>query len=127
LERRWDGARDEEAELRVTLARAESDMREIVHRMAGMAADRQAAMARIGIINREVEELRQRLISLSELRDSAAGEISLLFETRDGEIGALAVVDAALAELDTDLAELGERVRIARRHEAEASEGRHRE
>src|SRR5690606_36287104 len=49
-----------------------------------------------------------------------------LFRLRDEESGTLALIDARLAEVDSELAELGERARAARRLETEAGERRHR-
>ncbi|MEX0912007.1 MAG: AAA family ATPase, partial [Gemmatimonadota bacterium] len=126
LEARWDQARDEESELRVQLARAEADFREAEHRQRTAEQGLVAADARIASIDSEAVEIRANLEGLAGVRDRASGEIESLFQARDTETGALALLDARLSEVDSELAELGERARVARRQENEASEERHR-
>lgn len=126
LERQWDAAREEEAELRVTLARAESELREVEQRVRSAEAARTAAEARAETILKEAEELRAGLENYASVKDRTAGEIQQYFQQRDEATGALALIDARLAEVDTELSELGERARVARRTEGEANEERHR-
>jgi chromosome segregation protein len=126
LEARWDEAREEEAELRIAFARVESELRECERRLEAAERSRAAAESRMVVITREAEELLASLDTLSGVDREAAGDIDSLFEARDRESGALALLDGRLAELDSDLAELGERARVARRREMEASEERHR-
>ncbi|MEX2581769.1 MAG: chromosome segregation protein SMC [Gemmatimonadota bacterium] len=125
LEARWDLARDEEAELRVALARSEGDLREAERRVQVAETSRTEAEARIRAIEKEATELRASLEDLSALRENAAGEIETLFAARDAEMGEIALLDARLAEVDSELAELGERARVARRRETDSAEERH--
>jgi chromosome segregation protein len=125
LERAWDEARDEEAEVRVALARAESEFREADRLRMTAEERRAAASARKSAIEVEATNVRSTLESLSGLRENATGEVEALFTERDGHTGELALLDARLAEVDSELAELGERARAARRAESEATEGRH--
>ncbi len=126
LERRWDAAREEEAELRIRLARAESDLRECDRTLAGARSELDAASRRIKAIENERAELLASAASLVQLAEQAGDEIERLFRQRDEESGALAVIDARLAEVDSELAEIGERARNARKVETEAVERRHR-
>jgi chromosome segregation protein len=125
LEGLWDRARDEEAELRVTLARAEADLREIERRHEDAQKGHAETEHRIQAIASEGDDLRRNIEGLSGVREEAAEEIESLFAVRDQESGALALLDARLAELDSELAELGERARVSRRRESEANEERH--
>jgi chromosome segregation protein len=126
LESAWDAARDEEAELRVALARAEADLKEVERRREAAKESRSAADARLAAIDHEGAEIRAGLDGLGGMKERAAVEIEDLFRSRDQEMGALALLDARLAEVDSELAELGERARVARRRESEAIEERHR-
>ena len=126
LERLWDVARDEDSEFRVSLARLESDLREVERRLGAAENSHGGASARFRGIEREAEEIRQTLDKLSGVRERAAEDIQRLFEARDRETARVTLLDARLAEVDSELAELGERARVARRHEVEATEERHR-
>ena len=121
----WDAAREEEAELRVLLARAEGDARDAARRLEVAEKSRAASERRVGEIDAEAARVRETLEGLAGARDRAAGELEGLFAARDRETGGLALIDARLAEVDSELAELGGRVRDARRRETEAAEARH--
>jgi chromosome segregation protein len=125
LESIWEDARDQESELRVTAARAEADAREAERRLGSARAGSTAAAARLEAIEVEAGELRASLEGLSGVRERAGDQIQTLFEERDRQAGALSLLDARLAEVDSELAELGERVRTARRVEGESSEEGH--
>ncbi len=125
LQGEWDRTRDEEAEARVRLTNAEADFRDVDRRLRATEETRAATRSRLERIEAESGEFRHMIESLAGSRDDAAREIDDLFRLRDEETGALAVLDARLAEVDSELAELGERHRVARRREAEAIEGRH--
>jgi len=125
LEARWDQAREEESELRIAFARVESELRECERRLEAAERSRAAAESRMVVITREAEELLASLDALSGVDREAASDIDSLFHARDRESGALSLLDGRLAELDSDLAQLGERARIARRRDTEASEERH--
>jgi chromosome segregation protein len=126
LEVRWEEVRDEEAELRIALARAEGDLRETDRYLQSAEQGSAAAAQRLASIDREAAELRDGLDDLTEVRSRAAAEIEQLFLARDRESAELARLDVQLAELDSDLAELGDRARTARRLASESAEERHR-
>jgi chromosome segregation protein len=126
LEAVWEEARDQESELRVAVARAESDLRETERRLGSARNASLSAADRLAEIDREAGELRGSLEGLAGVRERAGDQIQELFGTRDREAAALSLVDARLAEVDSELAELGERVRAARRGETESGEEGHR-
>jgi chromosome segregation protein len=126
LEARWDAARDLEAELRVAVARAEAAVAENARRITDATRESAASRTRIEGVDRELDQLQATLSGLSGVREQAAEAIELLFAARDEETARLALLDGRLAEIDSELAELGERVRISRRREQEAGEEKHR-
>jgi chromosome segregation protein len=69
--------------------------------------------------------LRDALEGLSGVRERAGADIQTLFEARDREAAELARTDARVGEVDAEIAELGERVRVARRTETESGAERH--
>jgi chromosome segregation protein len=125
LEIRWEIARDEEAEIRVLLANGEADFRDGGRRLRAGHEDRDGIRRRLAAVDAEAAQIRAVLEELSGVSDHAAEEIAELFRQRDEKIGALALLDARLAEVDSELSGLAERVRAARRRESEAAEGRH--
>jgi chromosome segregation protein len=126
LETRWDSAREAEAELRVDLARLEGDFRELERRLSAAERDRQSALGRIEGIDVEEGEIASGLESLTLISEEAGAEIERLFAERDVDSGALALLDGRLAEVDSELAEIGERARAARKRESDGAEERHR-
>ncbi len=122
---RWDAAREAEAEVRVLLARSEADHREAERRREAAAERLRSAERRLGDIEREATAARETLEGLAGAGERTAERLETLFADRDRESGALALIDARLAEVDSELAELGERARAERRREAEARESRH--
>lgn len=126
VEAGWDAARDEESELRVQLARAESELHESERRLFAARQSREGADRRMVEAEREAKTLQESLEQSLGLREASADRIEQLFRDRDKETGVLALLDAKLAEFDSELTELGERSRVARRRESEAMEERHR-
>ena len=122
----WEAARDEESELRVAVARAEGDLREMERALAAAAQGADAARGRGRTLEAEASELRSSLEGLSGIRDRAGDEVEGLFAERDREAAALANLDTRLGELEAEAARAEERARAARRREAEAAETRHR-
>lgn len=122
----WEGARDEESELRVAVARAEGDLRELERGFAAATQGSGGARGRSRTLESEAAELRRSLEGLSSIRDRAGDEVQGLFAERDREAGMLANLDTRLGELEAEAAHAEERARVARRREGEASEGRHR-
>ena len=126
LDEVWEAARDEESELRVAVARAEGDLRELERGLAAAAQGADAARGRGRTLESEAAELRRSLEGLSGIRDKAGDEVQGLFEERDREAALLANLDTRLGELEAEATQAEERARVARRREGEASEGRHR-
>ncbi|MDR0786913.1 MAG: chromosome segregation protein SMC [Gemmatimonadota bacterium] len=125
LQLQWDAFRDEEAEVRVALSGAEADFRDADRRLRAEEQARGATVHRLGRIDVEMADTRRALESLSTSHDDAAREVEDLFRLRDEGVGAIALVDARLAEVDSEVAELNERIRGARRRESEGTERRH--
>lgn len=122
----WEAARDEESELRVAVARAEGDLRELERGFAAATQGSDSARGRSRTLESEAAELRRSLEGLSGIRDRAGDEVQGLFADRDREAATLANLDTRLGELEAEAAQAEERARVARRRESEASEGRHR-
>src|SRR5690606_21961094 len=112
LQASWESARDEEAERRVVLARAEAALAEVERRIHAAENARDELRLRSEQMAGEAADLRAHLEDFVGVREGAAGEVQELFALRDQEIGALALLDARLAEVDSELAELGERTRV---------------
>ena len=126
LDAAWEAARDEESELRVAVARAEGELREVERALSDALGGADAARARSGTLSAEAEELRKSLEGLSGIREKAGGEVQGLFEERDRFAAEVAGFDARLGELEAEVNAAEERARVARRREAESAEGRHR-
>jgi chromosome segregation protein len=122
----WEAARDEESELRVAVARAEGDLRELERALTASRQGAEGAAGRGRTLEAEAAELRRSLEGLSGIRDRAGDEVEGLFAERDREASLLAGLDTRLGELEAEIAHAEERARVARRRESEASEGRHR-
>ena len=122
----WEAARDEEGELRVAVARAEGDLRELERARTAAAQGAEGARGRGRTLEAEAAELRRSLEGLSGIREQAGDEVEGLFAERDREAGMLANLDTRLGELEAEATQAEERARVARRREGEASEGRHR-
>jgi chromosome segregation protein len=125
LDSAWEAARDEESELRVAVARAEGDLRELERALAAARQGAEGATGRGRTLEAEAAELRRSLEGLSGIRDRAGDEVEGLFAERDREASLLAGLDTRLGELEAEIAHAEERARVARRRESEASEGRH--
>lgn len=122
----WEAARDEESELRVAVARAEGDLRELERALAAARQGAEGAAGRGRTLEAEATELRRSLEGLSGIRDRAGDEVEGLFADRDREASLLAGLDTRMGELEAEIAHAEERARVARRRETESSEGRHR-
>jgi chromosome segregation protein len=125
LEGRWESVRDEEAEHRVTVARAEAERRDLERRLGGARQGAEAARARLAAIDGEAAELRRTLEAVAGVRERAGEELQQLFASRDLEAAALQNLDARLAELESAITAMGEQARRARRREESAAEEKH--
>ena len=126
LDSAWEAARDEESELRVAVARAEGELRELDRALADAVRGAEGARGRGRTLEAEATELRRSLEGLSGIRDRAGGEVEGLFRDRDREASLLAGLDTRLGELEAEIAGADERARAARRRETESAEERHR-
>jgi chromosome segregation protein len=125
LEARWEEARDQEAELRVSAARAEAELRDAERRRGVVEQGLAAAAARQGSVAREIAELRRGMEELSGIGGEAGVEIERLFGERDREAAEVVRLDGRLAELDAAEQEAAEAARGAGKREAEAAGERH--
>ncbi len=125
LQRQWDSFRDEEAEVRVALSNAEANYRDAERRLRAEEQARLAANQRLTRIEVEVEGGRGTLDSLSHSHEEAARAVGELLHLREEGVGAISLIDARLAEVDSEMAELNERVRGVRQREANRVETRH--
>jgi chromosome segregation protein len=121
----WETARDREGELRVGAARAESDLRETERRLSSAQQGSSSVAARLNLVDAEAEDIRNVMGDLAQVRERAGGEIEKLFRSRDEHAERLSGVEGGIAELDTSLLRLEERVRSSRRQESESSEEVH--
>ncbi|HEX2091602.1 MAG TPA: AAA family ATPase, partial [Longimicrobiaceae bacterium] len=108
LERAWERARDEESELRVALARAEGELREIERRLVAARQGVEGAERREGVIDAGAAELRRSLEGLSGVRERAGEEVETLFRDRDRFAAELQGIDARLAEIEAEIREAEE-------------------
>ncbi len=126
LESAWEVAREQEAELRVTVARAEGEVRDLERRVREARSGAEASAERLIAIDTEEVELRGALDEFSKVREHGAREIENLFGARDREAAELAALDGKIAALETEISSAAERATAARRRESDSSEERHR-
>jgi chromosome segregation protein len=126
LEARLEQARDQDAERRIDLARAEATLQETDRRHAAAAMGADAAAVRLAAIRAEAESLRETLNSVAGLRERAAEDARRIAADRDAEAAAIARLDIRLAELGSVLAAAEERGRCALAESEAAGEERHR-
>lgn len=125
-EAEWETIRDEEAELRVSLARAEGALTALDKRIATARDERDQTRNRLGELDREETEHRRALTQLNEVRSGSGAELENLFEARDRHGLDLRSLDERLAEVADAAISLEARVRGLRRTAEEAAELRHR-
>jgi chromosome segregation protein len=122
----WEAVRDQEAEMRVSHARAEGSLTAIDRRMAVGRQDIQEAETRLESLAGEERGNRESLEELAKLRETAAAELETLFEKRDASSAEVRSVEDRLAEAADRAIGLETRARGLRRSTEEASEVRHR-
>ncbi len=122
----WEAIRDEEAEIRVTHARAEAALSELNRRIHAARDGAAQARDRVAALDREEVEHRDTLAGLEELRASAGAQLEALFRERDALAGELRSLDENLARATEAAERLESRVRMLRRTGEEAAEERHR-
>jgi chromosome segregation protein len=126
LDAAWEAARDQEAELRVGVARAEGELRERERALSESRRGAEVARARGQTLEAEAAELHRSLEALSGTRDRAGEALEGLFSEREREAAALQDLEERLGQMEREATGLEERARAARRAETELSEERHR-
>jgi chromosome segregation protein len=124
-EERWELARDEEAEVRIAAARAESELRELDRRIEGVRRGAEQARRRLDEMESEATQLRATLEGLADVRTRAGGDIDVLFQRRDAAAADVARLDASAQQCEQEAAEAASRARSAQRRETELTEERH--
>ena len=122
----WEEVRDEEAELRVSHARAEGALTALDRRLAQTRNDVEQAETRLQSLDREEQEHRASLEQLQVVRTGAGDQLEELFSRRDGVAVELRRLDDALADAADAALSLESRVRTLRRATDDRSELRHR-
>ena len=122
----WEAVRDEEAELRVLHARAESAVAELDRRLAAARGGIDAAQRRLQALDREEGENRASLEQLATIRSEAGAQLEDLFQRRAELAAELRTMDEALEVSNQAAQELEARVRELRRAGQERGEERHR-
>jgi chromosome segregation protein len=122
----WEAVRDEEAEIRVSHARAEGSLSAIERRIATGTQEIEQITSRLAALDREETEHRETQTAIEALRGTAGGQLQELFEERDARTTDLRAIEDRLAEAAASAIGLETRVRGLRRTADEASELRHR-
>src|SRR5688500_5893765 len=122
----WEEVRDEEAELRVSHARAEGALAALDRRIQGDRAEHSNVEIRLGALDREESDHRRSLEDLETMRTEAASALETLFRDRDTSAVEVRSIDERVA-IATEKAEaLENKVRAQRRDAEDQSESRHR-
>jgi chromosome segregation protein len=122
----WERIRDEEAEVRVSHARAEGLLAALERRIAAGTAELEQIANRLIAQNREEEEHRNTIVSVENLRGTAGLQLEQLFAEREAKATGVREAEDRLAEAADIALRLETRVRGLRRTADEASELRHR-
>ncbi len=122
----WEAVRDEEAELRVSHARAEGTLSALERRISGTRDDLTQARDRIAGLRDEEADHRQGLHEYEEARQVASADLHALFNQRAALSAALRALDEKLAAAGEAATRLESEVRLLRRSLDERSETRHR-
>ncbi|MGQ0813473.1 MAG: AAA family ATPase [Gemmatimonadota bacterium] len=122
----WEQVRDEEAELRVSHARAEGALTALDRRIQGGREECNNLGIRLGAIDREEADHRRSLDELATMRNDASAALETLFRDRDTNAVEVRSIDDRIA-IATEKAEaLENKVRGLRREAEDQSESRHR-
>jgi chromosome segregation protein len=122
----WEAVRDEEAEIRVSHARAEGALSAVERRILTGGRELEELNARLGSLEHEEQEHRQTLDEIRTLRTTAASELQSMFEQRDALTTDVRSLEDRLAQAADRAIELEGRARGLRRTADQASELRHR-
>jgi chromosome segregation protein len=122
----WESVRDEEAELRVSHARAEGSLGAVDRRIAGSRQELEQLGIRLAALDREEEEQRSALEENETARSRGAADLETHFERRTAATVELRGFEDRIAETADASIGLETRVRGLRRTADETSESRHR-
>ncbi|HEX7089246.1 MAG TPA: AAA family ATPase [Longimicrobiales bacterium] len=126
LQAAYDAVRDEEAELRVVHAQAESGLEAVERRLAAAREGLEHGRMRLAALDREEAEQREAIAQLEELKTTAGSELENLFSTRDGLAGELRALDQQAEEATAAAEGLEAQVKELRRVADDLAEERHR-
>jgi chromosome segregation protein len=122
----WEAVRDEEAEMRVSHARAEGALQALERRLTQAAEEIERLEHRLGALDREESEHRATLQQIETTRTEADADLERLFEER-GTLGIeLRTLDQKLSDETDAIARLDAQTRELRKASDERSEVRHR-
>lgn len=125
-ETEWEAIRDEDAELRVSLARAEGALTALDKRITAARDELEQTGSRLAALDGEEAEHRSALTRLTNVRSDSGTRLEALFEARDRNGAELRSLDERLADAADAALTLEARVRALRRTAEEAAELRHR-
>jgi chromosome segregation protein len=121
----WESIRDEEAELRVSHARAEGALTALEKRLAAAREELHQTRIRLGALDREEAEHQRAITQLEDVRTGSGARLEELFARRDELAIETRSLDARLADAADAASTLEMRVRGLRRTADEALELRH--
>jgi chromosome segregation protein len=122
----WEQVRDEEAELRVSHARAEGALAAIDRRIQTDRGEFENVQLRLGALDREEKDHRQALEEVETTRTEATTALETLFRDRDTLAVEMRHIDERLAIANEKSESLENKVRQLRREAEDQSEARHR-
>jgi chromosome segregation protein len=125
-EAEWEAVRDEEAELRVALARAEGAFTALERRLAGTRTESANAADRITALAAEETTHTATVEQLEGVRTGAGGMLEELFRERDVIAAQLRTIEERLSDAAAAALALETQVRNLRRSTEERNEMRHR-
>jgi len=122
----WERIRDEEAEVRVSHARAEGLLAALERRITSGTTELEQIADRLTALDREEQEHRGTIVAVEELRRTAGLQLEQLFAQREAKMTSVREAEDRLAEAAEIAIRLEIRVRGLRRTADETSELRHR-
>jgi chromosome segregation protein len=122
----WEAVRDEEAELRVSQARAEGTLAALDRRLAQTREEMEQAAVRLGGLDREEAEHHASLVRLDDVRAGSGARLEELFRDRDALAIEVRAHDDLLGDAADAVLTLETQVRGLRRSSDERGELRHR-
>jgi chromosome segregation protein len=120
----WEAVRDEEAETRVSHARAEGSLQALERRMTLAAEEIDRMEQRLAALDGEEAEHRDTLAQIETTRTRAGAELELLFEQREALGIDVRVLDQRLADEAEAMASLEAQAREMRKASDQRSEVR---